>query len=129
MDKNLEETVNLWLIKAENDMKTASQLFDAKEIITDTICFHCQQAAEKYLKAYLVSKNIEPDKTHKLEILLTKCMEFEPAFEDIKDVRYITEYAVELRYPDDFYIPTVTEAREAYALADMVKVFVLKLLY
>jgi hypothetical protein len=32
----------------------------------EIICFHCQQSAEKYLKAFLFSNDIEPDKTHNL---------------------------------------------------------------
>ncbi|MBM2813287.1 MAG: hypothetical protein HW421_49 [Ignavibacteria bacterium] len=128
MEKNIEEAVRKWLIKADNNIKAASQLFEVKEIITDAICFHCQQAVEKYMKAYLVSKEIAPDKTHKLEILLTQCMGFEPSFEEIQNVKYLTEYAVELRYPDDFYVPSVEEAREAYEMAEKVKNFVLNLL-
>lgn len=128
MEKTVEEVVRKWLIKAESDMKAAKHLFEAKEIITDAICFHCQQCAEKYLKAYLVSKEIEPDKTHKLELLLTEYMRHEPSFVEIQDAKYLTEYAVEIRNPGDFYYPSDEEAREAYEMAEKVKKFVLSLI-
>jgi len=35
-------------------------------------------------------------------------------------------YAVEIRYPDEFYIPSITEAKEAFQIAQKVKDFVLK---
>jgi HEPN domain-containing protein len=48
-------------------------LLDANEIFPDIICFYAQQAAEKYLKAYLVFLEKEFPKTHALEdlVLLT----------------------------------------------------------
>ena len=50
MDEQLKAITSQWLIKADNDLKTAEFGLTANEPITDTICFHCQQAAEKYLK-------------------------------------------------------------------------------
>jgi HEPN domain-containing protein len=128
MVKGLKELVNKWLMKAENDLKTARQGFKAEEVITDTICYHCQQTAEKYLKAYLVSKDITPEKTHKIEELLEYCSKFDPSFEKVNDAAILTEYAVELRYPDNFYIPSLEEAQEAYNLAQNVKFLVLMLI-
>lgn len=128
MDERLREIVYKWLVKADNDFKTAGQIFNVEEIITDTICFHCQQAAEKYLKGYLVSKNISPEKTHKIESLLALCIRLDSSFEEISEAKTLTEYAVELRYPDDFFIPSLEEAKEAYQLAQKVRNFVLELL-
>jgi hypothetical protein len=39
---------------------------------------------------------------------------------------FLNSYAVELRYPDDFYIPDIKEAKKAYETALKVKEFVLK---
>lgn len=106
-----------WMQKAENDLKTAGQMLGADEIITDTLCFHCQQTAEKYLNAFLVSHGHVPEKTHKIERLLAACCQFDSSFEELSDVVLLTEYAVELRYADDFFIPSIEEARNAYLLA------------
>ena len=40
-------------------------------------------------------------------------------------VEKLEDYAVEIRYPDDWYYPTVMEAKEAYEIAKKVKEFVL----
>jgi len=57
----LKSETKQWLIKALNDFKTAEKLlnFSDEEIITDSVCFHSQQAVEKLLKAYLVEKGVE----------------------------------------------------------------------
>ena len=43
MDEQLKKNAIQWLIKADNDLKTAEHGLTADEPITDTICFHCQQ--------------------------------------------------------------------------------------
>jgi HEPN domain-containing protein len=126
MAQELSEKVRLWIIKAENDVKAIQNLLDSSEVITDAICFHSQQAAEKYLKAYLVSKGIDPEKTHKIERLIETCLKIDPSFIGLKDAVLLTEYAVEFRYPDDFYMPDEDEARKAFCLAIAVKDFVMK---
>jgi HEPN domain-containing protein len=124
MAQELSEKVSLWIVKAENDIKVIQNLLGSSEVITDAVCFHSQQAAEKYLKAYLVSNGIDPEKTHKIERLIETCLKIDPAFIELKDAVLLTEYAVEFRYPDDFYIPDEDEARSAFRLAVVVKDFV-----
>jgi HEPN domain-containing protein len=46
-----------WLAKARNDLLNADNNLKADHIPFDTVCFHCQQAGEKLLKAYLVGNN------------------------------------------------------------------------
>ncbi len=50
--------VNEWKQKADNDLRTAEIVLSSEEPPTDTICFHAQQCAEKYLKSYLTLKDI-----------------------------------------------------------------------
>lgn len=54
-----EETVKLWLVKADHDLKTAKDELATDDPATDAVCFHAQQFVEKYLKAYLVFNGIE----------------------------------------------------------------------
>ena len=126
MAEMMNENVKQWIIKADNDITIAGKDLKTDNPVTDAICFHAQQAAEKYLKAYLVFKDIEPEKTHKIEKLVLACMAFDEAFLSLKNADILTEYAVEFRYPDDFYIPDIGEAKEAYSLALKVKDFVLE---
>jgi HEPN domain-containing protein len=64
-----------WLDKAAMDITAARHLRQTTDAraLAETICFHCQQAVEKYLKAFLVSKNIPFKKVHNLEVLLKMC--------------------------------------------------------
>ena len=122
MDEKLKGIVSQWLIKGDNDLKTAEYGLGADEPITDTICFHCQQAVEKYLKMYLVSKG--EDHHPQFSILVSSCARYESVFKELGKYDFLTGYAVSLRYPDDFYTPEVDEAREALAAAQEVRVFV-----
>ncbi|MBC8525938.1 MAG: HEPN domain-containing protein [Candidatus Cloacimonetes bacterium] len=62
MNKLVEE----WIHKAENDFLDAENNLKSQQIPTDTVCFHCQQVAEKYLKAYLISRNKSFPQIHNL---------------------------------------------------------------
>lgn len=109
----IDEYIKKWLIKALNDVKVASHemALTEEEIVTDAVCFHCQQAVEKLLKAYLISKNVEFGRIHDLETLLKLCASQDTDFTGL-DVGNLTDYAVEIRYADEFYIPSIEEAKE-----------------
>jgi HEPN domain-containing protein len=94
-------------------------------MVTDGVCFHCQQFVEKLLKAYLVSKNIDFGKTHNLEFLLELCKIQDSDFQGL-NVGNLSFYAVEVRYPDEFYIPSVAEANECFEIASIARDFILK---
>lgn len=121
----IDEYLKNWLIKAKNDLKVAENeiALPPDDMVTDAICFHSQQAVEKYLKAYLIFKQIEFYKSHNLEYLLQICIEADNDFSQV-DVGNLSFYAVEVRYPDDFYIPTEQEAKECLEIARKVKEFV-----
>jgi len=52
----ITEVVRGWIEKAENDLRNAEYVLQMEQgCPTDTVCFHCHQCAEKYLKALLVS--------------------------------------------------------------------------
>jgi HEPN domain-containing protein len=54
-DEALLLLVRQWIAKAEVNYRTAERLVRDDEPIRESIAFHCQQTAEKYLKAFLVS--------------------------------------------------------------------------
>jgi len=64
----LEDTRE-WLRKAASDIRSADHLFAASPPILDTTLFHCQQAAEKTLKAFLAWHDVPFAKTHDIEDL------------------------------------------------------------
>ncbi|MBI3398149.1 MAG: HEPN domain-containing protein, partial [Deltaproteobacteria bacterium] len=96
----IDGLVSKWIGIAERDLLTAKQGLEAEIVITDTVSFHCQQAAEKYLKAFLVKHQIEFTKTHSIIALLNLCSTVDKSFnEELTEVDYLTDYAVEIRYP------------------------------
>jgi HEPN domain-containing protein len=68
-----------WFRKADHDLTAAHKLIEDADIL-DTVCFHCQQAAEKYLKAYLIFNGIEIERTHNLNKLKKECVKFDAGF-------------------------------------------------
>ena len=123
-----EDTVRKWILKAESDLKIAKDEITIENPATDAICFHAQQCAEKYLKAYLVFNNKEIRRTHDIAELIKMCSEIDQEFNNLnrEDIVSLTDYAVEIRYIDDFYFPPVEEAKLAIELAGKVKDFVLR---
>lgn len=116
-----------WFNKAENDLLVIKNNITAEEIPVDACCFHAQQAAEKYLKAYLVSKQINFPKTHDLQALLTLCVSINSFFSQINEpVIRLSDYAIAPRYPDAFDDLTIGDANAAWSDALAIKNFVLK---
>jgi len=124
VDKKIEELVSQWIIKADNDYKTIANEMSSEEPVTDSICYHAQQGVEKYLKTFLVMHGIEPFKTHNITFLRKECEKIDTDFYTLSNIDYLSDYAVELRYPDSFYIPTLEEAKEAYEDAVKARIFI-----
>ncbi len=80
-----EENVLPWLGKAEHDLLNIENNLAAKEIPWDTVCFHAQQAAEKLLKAFLISRGRDLMRTHDLVALLTECVEMAPSLANLEE--------------------------------------------
>lgn len=111
-----------WLKKAESDLLNADNNLRADKIPFDTVCFHCQQAAEKLLKAYLVGKSHPYPFTHDLLLLLQQVLPVDTNAEKLRDaLSLLMPYAVEIRYPDEAYEPTEEDAKEARAAAEEVR--------
>ncbi|MBU0952770.1 MAG: HEPN domain-containing protein [Elusimicrobia bacterium] len=126
MNKNKKDFVLRWFEKANNDLKNIKNNLAAKDVPVDTVCFHAQQAIEKYLKGALIYKNKEVSKTHDLVKLLSEVKKFIPELGKLEEeLERITEYAVETRYPDTFLEPSLEEAKHSYSLAIKIKKIVI----
>jgi HEPN domain-containing protein len=89
--------------------------------------FHCQQAAEKSLKAFLAYNEYHVEKTHDIEFLIKLCMKFLPEMEQfIEAGAALSEYAVETRYPAARFEITKMKAEKAVETARSIYEFVLK---
>jgi HEPN domain-containing protein len=91
-----------WIRKAEADFQAAEELADHRPPLHDVVCFHCQQAAEKYMKALLVEAGVAVPRTHNLIALLPLLVHRHPSFRSFRrGLDFLTRFAVETRYPGD----------------------------
>lgn len=108
-----------WLKKAENDLKAAQLILAAKDGPLDTACFHAQQVVEKSLKGMLTLHSRPFPRVHVLQLLLDLLTDIYPALEQFREQFVIlSTYAVEARYPGDYYEPEHQEAKDAVAIAE-----------
>ena len=89
-----------WIDKAEGDYRTACREWRVRRLPNyDAVCFHAQQAAEKYLKARLQDADIEFTKTHNLIHLLDLVIGVEPTWDAFRpDLGVLNQFAVAFRY-------------------------------
>lgn len=120
-DQAKAEYIKNWLFRANEDIAVIKSLVNAgTEYYTSSICFHAQQASEKFLKAYLAYHDVDFPRTHDLDFLLLECQKIDKESFQI-DFKNLTDFGVSVRYPDDFYIPDEKEALEYRDIAISVK--------
>jgi HEPN domain-containing protein len=123
------EHARIWLAKANSDLSTARILIEGTEKHYDTGVYHCQQAAEKSLKAWLTAQGVIFPKTHILETLLDLTLESNPQFEKYRSyAEELTPLATEFRYPGDIFAPSTRQAEHAFAMAEQILMFVKSLI-
>ena len=120
MNKATTEFVKQWLIKANEDLIVVNKLTEYEIIASSSVCFHCQQAVEKFLKAFLIANDIDVRKTHNIEYLLSECADIDTDFAEI-DPKELSDFGVDARYPGDMYVPDESETLEYKKLAFEVK--------
>ncbi len=100
MSENSEH-IKAWVDKVDHDLGSAKLIFLHIPDYFDTIAFHCQQAVEKYIKATLVFKDIEFDRSHNLVYLLDLLSKKVEIDENIYDKAILLNgFSVQIRYPD-----------------------------
>jgi HEPN domain-containing protein len=127
--RELERQVFKWIEIAEEDITLARHTFTlTSNVPYRLIGFHSQQCAEKYLKAFLVSRLIDFPYTHSIEVLLKLTPPEFDLFNKLNKAFDLTDYAVAKRYPNEYKKLTKQEAEEAVKLAELVKETITELL-
>jgi HEPN domain-containing protein len=123
--------IKQWLLKAKEDLLVIDKLTENEIIATSSVCFHCQQAVEKFLKAFLITNGVEIKKTHNIEYLLSECTDIDEDFKDI-DPKELSDFGVDLRYPGDMFIPDNDETLEyknlAFKIGSLVEIKINKII-
>ena len=108
--------IQQWIQKANEDKLAIQRLIDPEIVSPSVVCFHCEQMAEKYLKAFLIFHGKEVIKTHNIEFLLSECASIDSDFASI-DPLNLSDFSVSVRYPGDQYIPSEKEVLEYKEIA------------
>ncbi len=118
LDPVLITDTRAWLQRAANDLRAADLDLAATPPLIEDALFHCQQATEKALKAFLTYHDIAFRKTHNLEEIGAACLEVDQTLGSlIAEVTPLSEYAWLYRYPGSSEALTLDEANEAHSVA------------
>jgi len=125
----MKKLVEDWIFYAERDLKTAELLIKEDYPLTNIIAFHCQQAIEKYFKAFLIENDIPIIKTHDLINLNNMIREVKDLGIKEEKLIIIKQVYSESRYPGDMGLlpdglPTDKQAEEFIEYAKEVKIII-----
>lgn len=113
----ITELVKQWIARAEDALRAAANLLTMKEDCpTGIVCYHCQQAVEKYIKALLTFRSVPFPRVHDIGEL-TLLLSDVPLPLSETEQALLTSYAMETRYPGDAEPINRTEAQQAFVLA------------
>ena len=93
------QIITEWLNKADEDYEFAVSIVEDSTFYAQ-ICFHFHQAAEKYLKSFIIAKELEFKKIHDLIVLLKMCSGENSALEKLnEDCKRLNRFYIDTRYP------------------------------
>ncbi|MDI6641972.1 MAG: HEPN domain-containing protein, partial [Elusimicrobiota bacterium] len=94
-----KEIITKWLKKADDDFDFAVSIMKNGTFFSH-ICFHFQQSAEKYLKAFIICNDLEFRRIHNLVELLEICKRADISFEELRwECKFLTPLYIDSRYP------------------------------
>ncbi|MCX6237571.1 MAG: HEPN domain-containing protein [Bacteroidia bacterium] len=123
------EDISEWIEKADHDLGSAKVIFLHLPDYFDTIAFHCQQAAEKYLKAALIFYRIEFSRSHDLVYLLellSKKIEVDDS--RFKRAFSLNSFGVQIRYPNKIVKLTKQELELAIEISEEFRSFAVNII-
>ena len=89
-----------WVAKAEEDWAVVAKLSKGKPVLNDAICFHCQQTAEKFLKALMQELGLAIPHIHDILELVNRLVAHENKVKPLRrGAGSLSDYAVDYRYP------------------------------
>jgi len=110
-----------WLKKSANDLRGAMLDMEADPPLLEDAVFHCQQAVEKSIKAFLAFHDQPFRKTHNLEELGEACLKIDKTLSGlVEEAVPLSEYAWAYRYPGDPESPELEESEAALSTAQKI---------
>jgi len=119
------DEIRQWIRKGDHDLGTAKLTYLHIPEYLDTVTFHCQQAVEKYLKAYLIFQSsifrFSHDLICLLDLITLKDSDFESYYDSLSELQ---GYAVGVRYPNETIYLSNEKVEKAMVTAKNVSEFV-----
>lgn len=113
----ITEGFETWLQRAESNLRIA-HLARGEGVFLEDLCFEAQQAAEKGLKALLIYLSGDYPRVHTFALILQQLDQYVAVPEPIREVVELTDYAVQMRCPGDYYPVSEEEYERALELAE-----------
>ena len=115
-----------WLMYAISDLAAAKSLPGDRTQYRNVV-YHCQQAAEKALKGYLMHNNIKFDRTHDLIVLISECALLDKSFNSARLINHcinLNPFSVNIRYPGSVIKADYKAVRKSFNSATRILEFV-----
>ena len=124
--KNPADDPTAWFAKGDKDCQLAELAIQSEEDLAELACYHEQQCAEKYLKGFLVARQVPFRFVHDLDYLVNQCVEQDDEFENLHEAATALQaYATQSRHPGEEEVEvTLEEAKTALANAQTIRNFV-----
>lgn len=116
MDKSINPEE--WLKRALSNLNLGKSI--AHGVNFEDLCFNFQQAVEKSLKAVLIQNNIKVPRTHSISELISILKQNSISLPEKieKDAPSLSIYAVDTRYPDNYFLVDKNDYDEALEIAE-----------
>ncbi len=107
-----------WLAKAATDLRSGEHALTAAPPLIEDALFHCQQAVEKALKAFLAWHDVPFRRTHSIEELGEQCLQVDATLQSLVDSAIlVSPYAWLYRYPSIEPAASLDQASEGLSVA------------
>ncbi|GHU00158.1 hypothetical protein FACS1894142_8260 [Spirochaetia bacterium] len=122
----MKKQVEAWIDFAEKDLLTISEIIENQNL-TNIVIFHCQQAIEKFFKAFILENDKTLMKIHNLLTLYGTVKEITDFELDEDSLSIVNDIYLESRYPgevgllDDGSMPTTEQANQFFMFAKEVE--------
>ena len=125
----MKKQVEDWVLLADKDLHAAEIIIKDEYPLTNIVAFHCQQAIEKYLKAFIIEKDGPLMRTHDLIKLNAIINEIKNLSIDEKKLIVINEVYMDSRYPGDLGLmpdgmPTNEQAKGFIEYVNEIKIII-----
>lgn len=120
-----KELFKEWELRARDDKLSIEDILDSKNGSPNTVCFLCQQMAEKLLKGFLVLHSTPAPKIHHLDRLVKLCENIDSSFSEVMSLaEELSEFYISTRYPGDYPRFTFKEAEKAFEKGLKIEAFI-----